>query len=58
MITPFLLLAVAAFCIFLVLQLQYPFIVKLGIVIAAALLGYYAPAIYVRNRITNGEVDC
>jgi tight adherence protein C len=54
-ITPCLLSAVAAFYIFVVLQLQYPFGVKLGVVIAAALLGYYAPAIYVRNRITKRQ---
>lgn len=54
-ITPFLLLAVAALYIFVLVQLDYPFIVKLGIVIAAALLGYYAPAIYVQNRITKRQ---
>jgi tight adherence protein C len=54
-ITPCLLFAVAAFYIFVVLPLQYPFVVKVGITIAAALLGYYAPAIYVRNRITKRQ---
>ncbi len=54
-ITPCLLFAVATFYIFVVLQFQYPFGVKLGIAIAAALLGYYAPAIYVRNRIAKRQ---
>lgn len=54
-ITPCVLFAVAAFYIFIVLQLQYPFVVKLGMAIAAALLGYYAPAIYVKNRITKRQ---
>ena len=54
-ITPFLLFAVAAFYIFIVLQPQHPFLVKLGSAIAAALLGYYAPAIYVKNRITKRQ---
>ncbi len=54
-ITPCLLFAVAALYVFVILQLQYPFIVKLGIAIAAALLGYYAPAIYVRNRISKRQ---
>jgi tight adherence protein C len=54
-IAPCLLFAVAAFYIFVVLHLQYPFGVKLGVTIAAALLGYYAPAIYVRNRITKRQ---
>lgn len=54
-ITPCVLAAVAAFYIFVVLTLQYPFGVKIGVTIAAALLGYYAPAIYVRNRITKRQ---
>lgn len=54
-VAPFLLMAIAAFYIFIVLQLQYPFIVKLGITIAAALLGYYAPAIFVKNKISKRQ---
>ena len=54
-ITPFLLFTVAAFYIFIVLKLQHPFLVKLGILIAAALLGYYAPAIYVENKISKRQ---
>lgn len=49
------LFAVAAFYTFIVLQLPYPFVVKLGIAIVAALLGYYAPALYVRNRISKRQ---
>jgi len=54
-IMPCLLFAVAAFYIFVVLQFQYPFGVKIGIAFAAALLGYYAPALYVRNKITKRQ---
>ena len=54
-IMPCVLFAVAAFYIFVVLQFQYPFGVKLGVAIAAALLGYYAPGIFVSNRITKRQ---
>jgi tight adherence protein C len=54
-VTPLLLFAIAAFYIFVVLDLPYPPQVKLGIVIGAALLGYYAPAIYVKNRIAKRQ---
>ena len=55
LIMPFVLFAIADFYIFVVLQLQYPFFLKLSIVIAAALFGYYAPAIYVKNRIAKRQ---
>ena len=49
-IMPGLLFIVAAFYIFVVLRLQYPFFVKLSPAVAIALLGYYVPGIYVKNR--------
>lgn len=55
LIMPFVLFAIADFYIFVVLQPQYPFFLKLSIVIAAALFGYYAPAIYVKNRIAKRQ---
>jgi tight adherence protein C len=55
LVMPFVLFAVVGFYIFVVLQPHYPFFLKLGIVIAAALLGYYAPAIYVNNRISKRQ---
>ena len=51
LVMPFVLFALAGFYVFVVLHLQYPFFLKLGMVIAAALLGYYMPAIYLKNRI-------
>jgi len=50
-IMPALLFAVAALYLFAVLRLEYPFFVKVGIVMAVALLGFYTPGIYVKNRI-------
>jgi tight adherence protein C len=55
-IMPALLFIFVAFYVFVVLRLQYPFFVKLIPAVAAALLGYYAPAIYVKNRITKRQV--
>lgn len=49
-IMPAVLFAVAAFYVF-ALQLSYPFVVKLLIVMIIALLGFYAPGVYVQNRI-------
>ncbi|MXQ10684.1 type II secretion system F family protein [Microvirga makkahensis] len=55
LIAPAVLLAIAGFYVFLVLQLKHPLFVKLGIVLAVASLGYYAPLIYVKNRITKRQ---
>jgi tight adherence protein C len=55
LIMPFLLFVVAGLYVFVILQLQYPLVVKIGIVIAAALLGNYAPAIFVKNRIAKRQ---
>ena len=41
--------------VFFVVQLQQPFFLKLGIGMAGALLGYYAPSIYLKNRITKRQ---
>ncbi len=54
-IMPGLLFIVAAFYVFVVLKLQYPFFVKLSPAMAVALLGYYAPGIYVKNRIAKRQ---
>ncbi|MFG1420699.1 type II secretion system F family protein [Roseixanthobacter liquoris] len=43
-------LILAAFYVFVLLQLDYPLALKFAIVMAAAGLGYYAPAIYVKNK--------
>lgn len=55
LIAPAVLLAIAAFYVFVVLQLQRPLFAKLGIVVAVAALGYYAPLLYVKNRITKRQ---
>ena len=52
---PVLMLLVAAFYVFVVLKLEQPFFLKLAIVLGVAYLGYYAPQIYVRNRISKRQ---
>ncbi len=44
-----------ALYVFAVLSLPYPFFVKFAIATAAALLGYFVPALYVGNRIAKRQ---
>jgi tight adherence protein C len=55
LIMPGVLFSIVALYVFVVLQLQYPLFVKLSIVCAAALLGYYIPALFVSNRIAKRQ---
>src|ERR1700693_3417386 len=52
LIMSFALFAVAALYIFIILNPPYPVLGKFSVVVAAALAGYYVPAIYVGNRIS------
>lgn len=54
-IVPLVMFLAALFYIFIVLQLQYPLMFKLSGALSAALLGYYLPGLYVRNRITKRQ---
>jgi tight adherence protein C len=45
----------AAAYVFVILRLQHPLFVKLGITVAAAWIGYYAPWIYLKNRIAKRQ---
>jgi tight adherence protein C len=49
------LFAVTAFYVFAVLPLPYPFFVKFSIATAAAVFGYFVPALYVGNRIAKRQ---
>ena len=57
LIAPVALFVFALFYIFVVLQLQYPLMLKLSGAVAAALVGYYAPGLYVKNRITKRQTE-
>jgi len=43
--------AIASVYVFAILSLPYPFFVKLSIVTAATVLGYFIPALYIHNKI-------
>lgn len=47
--------ALAAFYVFVVLRLEHPLFVKLTIAMGAALFGYYAPTIFVKNKIAKRQ---
>jgi tight adherence protein C len=55
LIMPIALFVTTALYIFAILPLDYPFFFKIGIVVAAACLGYYFPALYVTNRVTKRQ---
>jgi tight adherence protein C len=55
LIAPIMMFALATIYVFVILRLQHPLFVKLGIVVAAAWFGYYAPWIYVKNQITKRQ---
>jgi tight adherence protein C len=54
-IAPLVMFLVAIFYVFVMLRLQHPLFVKLGIAVAAAWLGYFAPQLYVKNKITKRQ---
>ena len=56
-LAPLGMLVLAALYVFVILHLDYPLFVKLAIVMAAAGLGYYAPSLYLKNKITNRQTS-
>lgn len=55
MIMPILMFVLAAFYIFVVIRLEQPLFIKLGITVATAYLGYYSPMIFVKNKINKRQ---
>jgi tight adherence protein C len=55
LLMPALMFGLAGFYIFFILNLEQTFFVKLGIALAVAYLGYYAPKIYVKNQISKRQ---
>jgi tight adherence protein C len=55
LIAPLAMLLIASAYVFGLLNLDQPLVLKLGIVLAATGLGYYAPFLYVRNLITKRQ---
>ncbi len=56
-ISSFVLLVLASLYVFVILKLQHPLPVKLGIALLAAYLGYYAPRLYIKNKITKRQLS-
>ncbi|MCG7391511.1 type II secretion system F family protein [Microvirga sp. ACRRW] len=50
-IAPIAMFLLAILYVFVVLRLQHPLFVKLGIAVGAAWIGYFAPQLYVSNKI-------
>jgi tight adherence protein C len=48
---PIAMFAISVLYVFFIIKLDQPFFLKLGITLVIAYLGYYAPTIYLKNRI-------
>jgi len=57
LMTPVVLLAVTALYVFVILRLQKPLPVKIGICIAAAYLGMQVPMLFLRNKIAKRQTS-
>jgi tight adherence protein C len=57
LVMPIVALAVSAFYVFVVLKLNQPTSIKLGMVIAATYFGIKLPAIYLKNKITKRQTS-
>jgi tight adherence protein C len=57
LIAPIAMLLIVSIYVFLLVNLDQSLVVKLGIVLAAAALGNYAPALYVRNQINKRQKE-
>lgn len=54
---PIVFFALAIFYLFVVLNPDQPFMVKMGIALAAGFLGYYAPNIYMKNMVSKRQTE-
>jgi tight adherence protein C len=57
MVTPVIMLMACSFYIFVVLDLDQPFFVKLAICIAGAYLGMHVPLMFLKNRIARRQLS-
>jgi tight adherence protein C len=55
LIMPMVMFAIAVLYIFVVLQIEQPFMLKLAIACVVGYLGYFGPTIYVKNQITKRQ---
>ena len=57
MAMPIVMLLVTAFYIFIVLQLDYPNLMKIAVCIGAAYFGMYSPNLFLKNKITRRQTS-
>src|SRR5258708_3388502 len=57
MLMPALLLVFSAFYVFIILNLDQPSMVKIGICLAATYLGMHAPSLFLKNRIQHRQLS-
>jgi tight adherence protein C len=57
MAMPVVMLVVTAFYIFIVLQLDYPNLMKIAVCIGAAYFGMYSPNLFLKNKITRRQTS-
>jgi tight adherence protein C len=57
MVAPVVMLATTAFYVFVLLKLDYPWTVNVGICIAATYFGVYLPNLFVRNKISRRQAS-
>jgi tight adherence protein C len=57
LVAPLVMMAGSAAYVFLILQLDYPWTVKVGICLCATYLGVYLPNLFVRNKITRRQAS-
>jgi tight adherence protein C len=57
MVAPLAMLGVTAFYVFILLKLDYPWTVNVGICLAATYVGIYLPNLFVKNKITRRQAS-
>jgi tight adherence protein C len=57
MVMPFVMLVLSAFYVFIVLDLDQPPLVKIGICLAATYVGMQLPALFLKNRIAHRQLS-
>jgi tight adherence protein C len=57
MVAPLSMLAVTAFYVFILLKLDYPWTVNVGICLAATYIGIYLPNLFIKNKITRRQAS-
>src|SRR3954469_19022852 len=57
LVMPAIMLAVSLFYIFIVLELDQPALVKVGLCIGATYLGMHVPMLFLRNKITRRQIS-